>query len=116
MRNDPRSGNGRGNTAPRASDGPGGSVPGTSGDPRGALPGLYIHVPFCKTKCPYCDFYSITSGAPVERWLEALAREAALRRGLFGTFDTLYIGGGTPSLLREAEAARLFEILAAAFD
>jgi putative oxygen-independent coproporphyrinogen III oxidase len=86
-------------------------------DPRGgSAPGLYIHVPFCKTKCPYCDFYSITSGAPVERWLDALAGEAARYRGLFETFDTLYVGGGTPSLLREAEIARLFEILEAAFD
>jgi oxygen-independent coproporphyrinogen III oxidase len=94
----------------------GGSAPGTSGDPDGPLPGLYVHVPFCKTKCPYCDFYSITSGTTVERWLDALAGEAALSRGRFGTFDTLYVGGGTPSLLREAEIARLFEILAAAGD
>jgi len=94
----------------------GGSAPGTSRDPDGPLPGLYIHVPFCATKCPYCDFYSITSGTPVERWLEALAREAELHRGVFGTFDTLYIGGGTPSLLGEAETARLFEILADVFD
>lgn len=105
MMNDPQSGNGRGGTAP-----------GPSGDPGGPSSGLYVHVPFCKTKCPYCDFYSITSGTPVERWLDALASEAALHRGDFGTFDTLYIGGGTPSLLREAEIARLFEILAAAFD
>jgi putative oxygen-independent coproporphyrinogen III oxidase len=82
----------------------------------GSAPGLYIHVPFCKTKCPYCDFYSITSGTPSERWLEALASEASRYRGLFGTFDTLYIGGGTPSLLREAEIARLFDILTGAFD
>ncbi|MFA4949155.1 MAG: radical SAM family heme chaperone HemW [Candidatus Krumholzibacteriia bacterium] len=94
----------------------GGSAPGTSRDPGGPLPGLYIHVPFCKTKCPYCDFYSITSGTPVERWLEALASEATRYRGVFGTFDTLYIGGGTPSLLREAETARLFEILTDVFD
>jgi oxygen-independent coproporphyrinogen-3 oxidase len=105
MMNDPRSGGGRG-----------GPAPGTPGGPSGSLPGLYVHVPFCKTKCPYCDFYSITSGTPVERWLEALAGEAALYRGLFGTFDTLYVGGGTPSLLRESETARLFEILAAVFD
>jgi len=105
MMNDPRSGGGRG-----------GPAPGTPGGPSGSLPGLYVHVPFCKTKCPYCDFYSITSGTPVESWLDALAGEAALYRGLFGTFDTLYVGGGTPSLLRESETARLFEILAAVFD
>ncbi len=96
-----------------ARDGP---APGTSGDPAPTRPGLYVHVPFCKTKCPYCDFYSVTSETPVERWLAALAGEAELRRGVFGTFDTLYVGGGTPSLLKEAETERLFEILAAAFD
>jgi len=93
-----------------------GSAPGTPSGPGGPRPGLYLHVPFCKTKCPYCDFYSITSGTPVERWLEALAGETALARGGFGAFDTLYIGGGTPSLLGEAEISRLFEILSGAFD
>ena len=105
MMNDPQSGNGRGGTAP-----------GPSGDAGGPSSGLYVHVPFCKTKCPYCDFYSITSGTPVERWLEALASETTRYRGLFGTFDTLYVGGGTPSLLSEEETGRLFEILTAAFD
>jgi oxygen-independent coproporphyrinogen-3 oxidase len=105
MMNDPQSAGPRGGTAPRTPNGSGVS-----------LPGLYLHVPFCKTKCPYCDFYSITSGTPVRRWLESLAREAAFHRGLFGTFDTLYIGGGTPSLLRESETGRLFDILTAAFD
>jgi putative oxygen-independent coproporphyrinogen III oxidase len=92
------------------------SAPGIPSGPGGPRPGLYVHVPFCKTKCPYCDFYSITSGTPVERWLGALAGEAALHRGLFGTFDTLYVGGGTPSLLNETETERLFDILTNAFD
>jgi putative oxygen-independent coproporphyrinogen III oxidase len=115
MRIDPRSG-GRGGTSAGSPGGPDGSAHGASCDRGGPPPGLYVHVPFCKTKCPYCDFYSITSGTPIERWLEALAREAALYRGLVGTFDTLYVGGGTPSLLREPETARLFEIVAAAFN
>ena len=79
-------------------------------------PGLYVHVPFCKTKCPYCDFYSIVDGAGVARWLDALSREAAHHRGSFGPFDTLYIGGGTPSVLGEAEICALFDGLRAAFD
>lgn len=78
-------------------------------------PGLYIHVPFCKTKCPYCDFYSITAGESIGRWLEALAREASIRRDACGAFDTLYIGGGTPSILSDAEAERIFEIVDANF-
>ena len=91
-------------------------VRGTSGARGGSVPGLYVHVPFCKTKCPYCDFYSITSGMSVAGWISAVAEEAALYRGVFGTFDTLYVGGGTPSLLGEEEIHTLFDVLTAAFD
>ena len=61
--------------------------------------GLYIHIPFCLSKCVYCDFYSSTflSGLPL--FLDALFKEMEMYRGRFGLFDTLYIGGGTPSLL-----------------
>ena len=65
------------------------------------LPGLYIHVPFCGSKCPYCDFYSVTSPSQIPQWLEALDREAILYRDRFSVFDSLYVGGGTPSLLDE---------------
>ena len=105
MKNDPRNEAGRGDSAPGASGGPGGPAS-----------GLYIHVPFCKTKCPYCDFYSITAGTPVEHWLEALASEATRYCGLFETFDTLYVGGGTPSLLGEGEIRALFDVCTASFD
>jgi len=66
-------------------------------------PGLYVHVPFCKTKCPYCDFYSVTSLSSVPDWLEATKRETLLYRDRFPLFDSLYIGGGTPSLLPERD-------------
>jgi putative oxygen-independent coproporphyrinogen III oxidase len=62
-------------------------------------PGLYIHVPFCKTKCPYCDFYSVTDLSLIESWLHAVKREMALYRGMFGAFSSLYLGGGTPTVL-----------------
>ena len=70
-------------------------------------PGLYVHVPFCRTKCPYCGFYSVTSSGSERRWLDALAREAEHYRGLFAAFDTLYVGGGTPSSLEESGVSRL---------
>ena len=61
--------------------------------------GLYIHVPFCRQKCAYCDFYSLPAQAEaVERYLELLLTEAALR-GKGQTVNTVCLGGGTPSLL-----------------
>jgi putative oxygen-independent coproporphyrinogen III oxidase len=75
-------------------------------------PGLYIHVPFCSGKCPYCDFYSINAPQWKTGYLEALDREASLYREHGLTFDTLYIGGGTPSQLNESEWDFLFECLA----
>ncbi len=60
--------------------------------------GLYIHIPFCVKKCLYCDFYSVTDLSLKPRFLKALLREMELvsQEGL--CFDTLYIGGGTPSV------------------
>jgi len=82
---------------------------------RSDAPGLYVHVPFCKTKCPYCDFYSSTSGADVPRWLSYLAREISLYSGMFSHFDTVYLGGGTPSLLGEHEISILMNAVTSAF-
>ena len=74
---------------------------------------LYLHVPFCPTICPYCDFHVVRRGPGlVERYLERLETEAA---ELFDRrpdpLATLYLGGGTPSYLRDHELARLFAVL-----
>jgi coproporphyrinogen III oxidase-like Fe-S oxidoreductase len=74
-----------------------------------AHPGLYVHVPFCLSKCAYCDFYSITDGGLIPHWLAALEKEAGVYQDRFGPFDTLYIGGGTPSLLDMAQITALIE-------
>ena len=63
------------------------------------IPGLYIHIPFCLSKCLYCDFYSLTSISVVPDFLDALFKEMKMYRSRFNPFDTVYIGGGTPSLL-----------------
>ena len=66
-------------------------------DPK--IPGLYIHIPFCLSKCLYCDFYSSTSISAVPDFLHALFKEMKVYRNRFSPLDTVYIGGGTPSLL-----------------
>ena len=79
-------------------------------------PGLYVHVPFCKSKCPYCDFYSVTSLSSIPDWLEATKRETLLYRGRFSGFDSLYVGGGTPSLLSGRDLATLASHLHSTFS
>ncbi len=60
--------------------------------------GLYVHIPFCVKKCSYCDFYSLPSrSGSMEAYVQAVIKEAPKYPGM--SFDTLYIGGGTPSLL-----------------
>lgn len=81
--------------------------------------GLYLHVPFCVSKCPYCDFYSTPrfDDDLLDRYTDALCRrldEAAARLGT--SADTLYFGGGTPSLLGGKRLARLIERAAANFS
>lgn len=66
--------------------------------------GLYVHFPFCAAKCPYCHFYSVPwSENGARRWREGLEREAAAAAAEGLAFDTIYLGGGTPSLLQPDE-------------
>ena len=71
--------------------------------------GLYIHIPFCAKKCRYCDFYSTTDLAKSNLFLTALEREMALARQIAPVCDTLYIGGGTPSVLDAAALSRMID-------
>jgi len=71
---------------------------------------LYIHIPFCKKKCSYCDFYSVAGQASlIDDYLAALASETRLYRG--SKPETIYIGGGTPTFLTPARLRNLFNIL-----
>lgn len=74
-------------------------------------PGLYLHVPFCRSKCPYCDFYSVPALALVRDWQEALSKEIKAYKDRCPAFDSLYVGGGTPSVLEPRQLADLFELL-----
>lgn len=72
--------------------------------------GLYLHVPFCKSKCIYCDFYSLPRAEEqMDRYIEALCRhlEAVATRCKDYTVDTVYLGGGTPSYLGRERLERV---------
>ena len=79
------------------------------------MSGLYVHVPFCAERCPYCDFASVTDLSLVDRWLEAVGHEAKASPDT-GVFDTLYLGGGTPGILSEQATEKLFSLLKSGFS
>ena len=73
------------------------------------MAGIYVHIPFCRSKCAYCDFYSVADHRSREAVTAAILAEHAARLGeLDGEpVKTLYIGGGTPSVLSDDDIARL---------
>ncbi len=78
--------------------------------------GIYAHIPFCHRKCPYCDFYSITDLQFKAAYVAALIKEinAAKKKGL--SFDTLYFGGGTPSILSAEYIEKIIRSFFKRFD
>ena len=79
--------------------------------------GLYLHFPFCRAKCPYCHFASVPHSREKHRaWRAGLEAEASLRADPGLETDTLYIGGGTPSLLSPDEVGDILRILESRFD
>lgn len=79
--------------------------------------GIYIHIPFCLRKCPYCDFYSTASHDKEtrERFLSALCKELE-NYGQGQTVDTVFFGGGTPSILEADELCRIMSKLRECFS
>lgn len=82
-----------------------------------AAAGLYVHLPYCRSRCGYCAFVVTTDESSRSDYLEALAREAAIvePEAAGVAFDSLYLGGGTPSLVPEADLARLADELRSRF-
>ncbi len=81
--------------------------------------GLYVHIPFCKRKCRYCDFCSYAGVSETERreYTEALCREIrGYEREKRIAVDTVFFGGGTPSLLEPRELSEILEAVKSAFD
>jgi oxygen-independent coproporphyrinogen-3 oxidase len=75
------------------------------------MAGIYIHIPFCKTLCSYCDFYHIISQTDYQDFINALIKESVLRRDYIGNeiISTIYIGGGTPSVLSAKEIQAILD-------
>ena len=80
---------------------------------------IYIHIPFCVRKCAYCDFTSFPGrGAQMEAYLSAVCREMRAQAAFFGRrrVRTVFLGGGTPTLMTGEQAQRLLDALRACFD
>lgn len=87
------------------------------GPGRGTVKSLYIHVPFCFHKCHYCDFYSIVDTRDRQGvFTERLGRELAAMAPLAGRLETIFVGGGTPSLLRVGLWRELLGVMGQVFD
>ena len=82
------------------------------------MSGIYIHIPFCKSRCAYCDFFSTTQLSRREAYVDALCKEAKRRlatlnskRSTPNPITTIYFGGGTPSLLSPDQIARILQTI-----
>ena len=74
------------------------------------MAGIYIHIPFCKRRCIYCDFFSTTQSEKKADYVHALVRELEMRKDYVGNeeIETIYLGGGTPSQLSQEELEEIF--------
>ncbi len=82
------------------------------------MPGIYIHIPFCKQKCHYCNFYSLASLKYRDVFVDALLKEMHLRKEYLRDkhINTVYFGGGTPSLLHTTEINRIIHEIENLFE
>lgn len=77
------------------------------------MAGIYLHVPFCKTRCIYCDFYSTTHSELKGSYVQALCHELEMRKEYLKEekIETIYFGGGTPSQLEEEDFKQIFAVI-----
>ncbi len=81
------------------------------------MAGIYIHIPFCKTKCHYCNFFSMTSVKHKPAFISNLVREINMQKNYLGKdlVNTIYLGGGTPSLLDTSEIGLILNAVQSRF-
>jgi oxygen-independent coproporphyrinogen-3 oxidase len=87
-----------------------------SGEEQAMAAGLYFHIPFCLRKCPYCDFYSRTDLTVLPSFIDALQKELVLRAESDLAVDTVYFGGGTPSLCPPEAVGEILALARSCFD
>jgi len=77
------------------------------------MSGIYIHIPYCHSKCHYCDFFSVPESQNINEYIKALKREYGWRANEIGTepIQTIYIGGGTPSIMTADQLKKIFDFL-----
>jgi oxygen-independent coproporphyrinogen-3 oxidase len=81
------------------------------------MAGIYIHIPFCKQACTYCDFHFSTSPKLMERVVAAMAKEAEMRKKeTTDSIQTIYFGGGTPGILSIAQLEKIFSAIHANYS
>jgi len=82
------------------------------------MAGIYIHIPFCKSRCHYCDFYSTVKLTYIDDFVAALMTELRLRQNAWANkkIETIYFGGGTPSLLSGVQIKMILDNIAHFFD
>ncbi len=82
------------------------------------MAGIYIHIPFCRQRCNYCDFYKSLNTSLMQQFLPALLKEANVRKNYLQNeaVETIYFGGGTPSVLQPPEIGAILEVLQQLFS
>ena len=79
------------------------------------MAGIYIHIPFCKKACNYCNFHFSVKTSSIPILMEAIEKEIVMRSPQIRNAETLYLGGGTPSLLPEKSLTSLFNLIHSKF-
>ena len=82
------------------------------------MAGIYLHIPFCKRRCIYCDFFSTTQSEKKNIYIEALCKELETRKDYLNgeSIETIYLGGGTPSQLDKEDFEKIFSYIYKVYD
>ncbi|NDP20362.1 MAG: radical SAM family heme chaperone HemW [Paludibacter sp.] len=82
------------------------------------MAGIYIHIPFCKKRCTYCDFYTEVATQFIPTLIDSIVKELHIRKDYIQneTIKTIYFGGGTPSILNKSEFKMIFDAIFSLFE